>query len=62
MSSLFSRQNAPFLPPEHFSEHADYNVNRKAVLGGGSNGQIYPVYLQSDRSKEIVVKEVSFCL
>ena len=59
---LFSCQNAPFLPPEYFAEHVDYNVNRKVMLGGGSNGQIYPVYLQSDRSKEIVVKEVSFYL
>lgn len=34
---------------------------RKGELGGGSNGKIYPVYLQSDRSKTMVVKEVS-CL
>ena len=36
-------------------------MNRKDELGGGSNGKIYPVYLQTDRSKKMVVKEVS-CL
>ena len=46
------------LPVHHFSEHCDYNVIRKDKLGGGSNGAIYPVYLQSDRSLQMVVKEV----
>lgn len=36
---------------------------RKDKLGGGSNGTIYPVYLQSDRSLKMAVKEVGgfFC-
>ena len=42
----------------YFCEHCDYNVIRKDKLGGGSNGAIYPVYLQSDRSLQMVVKEV----
>ena len=42
----------------YFCEHCDYNVIRKDKLGGGSNGAIFPVYLQSDRSLQMVVKEV----
>lgn len=47
----------------YFCEHCDYNVIRKDKLGGGSNGAIFPVYLQSDRSLQMVVKEVGcfFC-
>ena len=41
-----------------FQEHTDYIVIRREFLGGGTFGEVYPVYLQSDRKKEVVVKEV----
>lgn len=63
VTCFFSPQNSTLLPLYYFSEHCDYNVIRQNKLGGGSNGTIYPVYLQSDRSLKMAVKEVGgfFC-
>lgn len=53
-------RNSTLLPVNYFCEHCDYNVIRKDKLGGGSNGAIFPVYLQSDRSLQMVVKETNY--
>lgn len=45
------------MPGDYFLENRDYIVDNK-VLGKGSNGQVYQVYLLSDRSKKVVVKKV----
>ena len=45
------------MPGDYFLENRDYIVD-KQVLGKGSNGQVYPVYLRSDKKKKVVVKEV----
>ena len=45
------------MPEDYFQEHTHYYVDRKA-LGEGSFGHVYRVYLRSDRSKKVVVKEV----
>lgn len=45
------------MPGDYFLENRDYTVD-KQVLGKGSNGQVYQVYLLSDKNKEVVAKEV----
>ena len=57
----FSQQNSKGLMPEPgglFQEHTDYLVNRQDLLGGGTYGKVHPAYLQSDRKRAVVVKEV----
>ena len=58
MEAMIKINASALLPVNYFCEHCDYNVIRKDKLGGGSNGAIFPVYLQSDRSLQMVVKEV----
>ena len=45
------------MPGDYFLENRDYIVD-KQVLGKGSNGHVYQVYLRSDKNKKVVVKEV----
>ncbi|XP_015749217.1 PREDICTED: MAP kinase-interacting serine/threonine-protein kinase 2-like, partial [Acropora digitifera] len=47
------------MPGDYFLENKDYIVD-KQVLGKGSNGQVYPVYLLSDKNKKLVVKETTY--
>lgn len=53
-------RNSTLLPESYFSEHVDYNVMRKNKLGNGSNGNIYPICMQTDLNKEMVVKETNY--
>ncbi|KAK2548937.1 Serine/threonine-protein kinase Nek4 [Acropora cervicornis] len=52
-------RNTNLMPADYFLENKDYIVD-KQVLGKGSNGHVYQVYLLSDKNKKVVVKETTY--
>ncbi|PFX11209.1 MAP kinase kinase kinase SSK2, partial [Stylophora pistillata] len=52
--------NSTDLPQNFCTEHTDYLKMTKEKLGNGSNGDIFTIYLQSDRSKKMALKETRY--
>lgn len=53
-------RNSTDLPQNFCTEHTDYLKMTKEKLGNGSNGDIFTIYLQSDRSKKMALKETRY--
>lgn len=53
-------RNSTDLPEKFFVEHIDYHKMTKDKLGSGSNGDIFTIYLQSNRSEKMALKETKY--